>query len=143
MIATCTLYNLMTTCVYDQAFWIYRQNDYDQNILLAKGTKKEILCDENVNSEILEHINDTVELWTIREDGAVFVRLRLDERAEDLYSEHYVKQCDQGNPRKRPWLYSAEMDDFTHAITGSGKYLYPYGDPLECHHWEGEDHETD
>lgn len=135
---TCTLYNLLTTCQYDQAFWIYRQNDYDQNILLAKGTKKEILGDENVNFDVLEHINDAVEYWAIRKDGAVFVRLRMDEKAEDLWLEDYVAKWDRYNPRKRPWLYSAEMDDFANTITGSGEYLHPYGDPLECRHWESE-----
>lgn len=28
------------------------------------------------------------------------------------------------------------MDDFTHCIYGSSEYMHPYGDPLDCHHWE-------
>ena len=133
----CTLHNLLTTCQYQQAFWIYRNNDYDQNILLVKGTKKEMLEDDENNFDLLEHINDVVEYWTIREDGAMFIRIRMSENAEDVYSDKYVERWNH-NPHSRPWLYSAEMDDFTHTIYGSGEYMHPYGDPNECHHWEDE-----
>ena len=132
----CTLHNLLTSCQYDQAFWIYRMNDYDQNILLAKGTKREMLNDDEVSFDLLDHINDVVEYWTIRKDGAMFVRLRMQEKAEDLFFDDYVQKWDQFNPRKRPYLYSAEMDDFINCIRGSSEYLHPYGDPLECQHWE-------
>ena len=131
----CTLHNLLTSCQYPQVFWIYRTNDYDQNILLAKGTKQEMLEDEEQNFELLDHINDVVEYWTIREDGAMFVRLRMEDKAEDQYYDDYVKLWDK-NPLTRPWLYSAEMDDFTHAIYGSSEYMHPYGDPNECHNWK-------
>ena len=132
----CTLHNLLTSCQYDQAFWIYRMNDYDQNILLAKGTKREMLNDDEVSFDLLDHINDVVEYWTIRKDGAMFVRLRMQEKAEDLFFDDYVQKWDHVNPKRRPYLYSAEMDDFTNCIHGSSKYLHPYGDPLECQHWE-------
>ena len=109
-------------------------NDYDENILLTKGTKQEMLEDEDSNFDLLDHINDIVEHWTIREDGAMFVRLRMEDRAKDLYFADYVKRWNV-NPLTRPYLYSAEMDDFTHCIYGSAEYLHPYGDPNECHHW--------
>lgn len=131
----CILHNLLTSCQYPQVFWIYRTNDYDQNILLAKGTKQEMLEDEEVNFNLLEHINDVVEYWTIREDGAMFIRLRMAETAEDLYFDDYVKKWNS-NPRTRPWLYSAEMDDFVHTIHGKSEYMHPYGDPQEAHHWD-------
>lgn len=111
-------------------------NDYDQNILLAKGTKKEMLSDDECSFDLINHINDVVEYWTIREDGAMFVRLRMSEKAQDLYSEDYVNRWDRFNPTKRPYLYSEEMDDFTHCIYGSSEYMHPFGDPLECHHFE-------
>lgn len=132
----CTLHNLLTSCQYSQVFWIYQMNDYDQNILLAKGTKKEMLSDDECSFDLINHINDVVEYWTIREDGALFVRLRMSEKAQDLYSEDYVNRWDRFNPTKRPYLYSAEMDDFTHCIYGSSEYMHPFGDPLECHHYE-------
>lgn len=131
----CTLHNLLTSCQYPQVFWIYRTNNYDQNILLAKGTKHEMLEDEEVNFELLDHINDVVEYWTVREDGAMFVRLRMTEKAEDLYFDDYVKKWGL-NPRTRPWLHSAEMDDFVHTIYGESEYMHPYGDPQEVHHWD-------
>ena len=138
----CTLHNLLTSCQYTQVFWIYRMNDFDQNILLAKGTKLEMFADDEMMYPLLDHINDVVEYWTIREDGAMFVRLRMTDMAEDLWSDDYVKKWDERNPLKRPYLYSAEMDDFTHVIHGTSEYMHPYGDPLECHHY-GEDGEQE
>lgn len=135
----CTLHNLLTSCQYPQVFWIYYTNDYDQNILLTKGTKQEMLEDEEANFELLSHINDVVEYWTIREDGAMFVRLKMTSKAQELFSEDYVARWDRFDPTKRPYLYSAEMDDFTHCIHGSSEYMHTYGDPLECHHWEKTD----
>lgn len=132
----CRLHNLLTSCQYPQAFWIYQTNDYDENILLAKGTKQEILEDDEYNFDLIDHINDVVEYWTIREDGAMFVRLRMDNRAKELFSDEYVKKWDRHNPLKRPYLYTAEMDDFTHCIYGSSEYMHPFGDPLECRHYE-------
>ena len=132
----CTLHNLLTTCQCMQAFWIYQTNDYDQNILLAKGTKQEMLENEEQNFDLLDHINDVVEHWTIREDGAMFIRLKMDEMAEEQYSSRYVKKWDRKYPRTRPYLYSAEMDDFTSCIYGTSEYMHPYGDPLECRHYD-------
>ena len=132
----CTLHNLLTSCQYPQVFWIYQMNDYDQNILLAKGTKKEMLSDDECSFDLINHINDVVDYWTIREDGAMFVRLRMSGKAQDLYSEDYVNRWDRFNPTKRPYLYAAEMDDFTHCIYGSSEYMHPFGDPLECHHFD-------
>ena len=138
----CTLHNLLTSCRYDQVFWIYRHNDYDQNILLTKGTKQEMLEGEYA-FDLLDHINDVVEYWTIREDGAMFIRLRWEEEAKDIYLEDSVKKWDRYNPLHRPYLYSAEMDDFTNTIHGTSEYLHPYGDPLECHHREEKEKKHD
>ena len=132
----CTLHNLLTSCQYPQVFWIYQMNDYDENILLTKGTKQEMLEDDENSFDLIDHINDVVEYWTIREDGAMFVRIRMDDRAKELFSEDYVKKWDRFNPLKRPYLYTAELDDFTNCIYGSSEYLHPYGDPLDCHHWD-------
>lgn len=139
----CTLHNLLTSCQYPQVFWIYQMNDYDENILLTKGTKQEMLEDDENSFDLIDHINDVVEYWTIREDGAMFVRIRMDDRAKELFSEDYVKKWDRFNPNKRPYLYTAEMDDFTHCIYGSSEYLHPYGDPNECHHYDNADRKTE
>jgi hypothetical protein len=118
-------------------------NDYDENILLTKGTKQEMLEDDENNFNLIDHINDVVEYWTIREDGAMFVRIRMDDRAKELFSEDYVKKWDRFNPLKRPYLYTAELDDFTNCIYGSSEYLHPYGDPLDCHHFDNDDRKTE
>ena len=139
----CTLHNLLTSCQYPQVFWIYQMNDYDENILLTKGTKQEMLEDDENSFDLIDHINDVVEYWTIREDGAMFVRIRMDDRAKELFSEDYVKKWDRFNPLKRPYLYTAELDDFTNCIYGSSEYLHPYGDPLDCHHFDNDDCKTE
>ena len=139
----CTLHNLLTSCQYPQVFWIYQVNDYDENILLTKGTKQEMLEDDENSFDLIDHINDVVEYWTIREDGAMFVRIRMDDRAKELFSEDYVKKWDRFNPLKRPYLYTAELDDFTNCIYGSSEYLHPYGDPLDCHHFDNDDRKTE
>ena len=139
----CTLHNLLTSCQYPQVFWIYQMNDYDENILLTKGTKQEMLEDDENSFDLIDHINDVVEYWTIREDGAMFVRIRMDDRAKELFSEDYVKKWDRFNPLKRPYLYTAELDDFTNCIYGSSEYLHPYGDPLDCHHFDNDDRKTE
>ena len=131
----CILHNLLTSCQYDQVFWIYKYNDYGQNILIAKGTKGEMLSDDNTGFDLIDHINDVVEYWTIREDGAMFVRLRWEETAEDCYMENYVKRWNK-NPHSRPYLYTAELDDFTNCIHGTSEYMHPYGDPMNCHHYD-------
>jgi len=139
----CTLHNLLTSCQYPQVFWIYQMNDYDENILLTKGTKQEMLEDDENSFDLIDHINDVVEYWTIREDGAMFVRIRMDDRAKELFSEDYVKKWDRFNPNKRPYLYTAEMDDFTNCIYGTSEYMHPYGDPNECHHYDKADRKTE
>ena len=139
----CTLHNLLTSCQYPQVFWIYQMNDYDENILLTKGTKQEMLEDDENSFDLIDHINDVVEYWTIREDGAMFVRIRMNDRAKELFSEDYVKKWDRFNPLKRPYLYTAELDDFTNCIYGSSEYLHPYGDPLDCHHFDTDDRKTE
>ena len=118
-------------------------NDYDENILLTKGTKQEMLEDDENSFDLIDHINDVVEYWTIREDGAMFVRIRMDDRAKELFSEDYVKKWDRFSPLKRPYLYTAELDDFTNCIYGSSEYLHPYGDPLDCHHFDNDDRKTE
>ena len=81
----CTLHNLLTSCQYPQVFWIYQMNDYDENILLTKGTKQEMLEDDENSFDLIDHINDVVEYWTIREDGAKLVTFLR--KAENLVSD--------------------------------------------------------
>lgn len=52
----CTLHNLLTSCQYPQVFWIYQMNDYDENILLTRGTKQEMLEDDENNFNLIDHI---------------------------------------------------------------------------------------
>lgn len=129
--SNCDLLGLLVTAQYSQVFFIYRSNDYGQNLLLARGTREEIFADEDWCLDVLEHVNDPVDYWTIREDGAMFIRLRMQEKVEELYSGDQVKKWERFDPSKRPWLFTAEMDDFTNTIHGESKLLHPYGKPKD------------
>lgn len=129
--SNCDLLGLLVTAQYPQVFFIYRSNNYGQNLLLARGTREEIFADEDGCLDVLEHINDPVDYWTIREDGAMFIRLRMSEKVEELYSESQVKRWNRFNPEKRPWLFCAEMDDFQNTIYGKSEFMHPYGSPME------------
>lgn len=136
----CTLLDLLTSCQYPQVFWIYLTNEYGENILLAKGNKQDMFSSD-IMFDLLDHINDTVEYWTIRSDGAIFVRLHWNERVSDIYCEDSQTKWDIHDPHTRPYLYSAEIDDFTNCIYGTANYIHPYGDPLERHNHTSQESE--
>ena len=125
------LIDLLTTCDYRQNFFIYETNDYDQNILVAKGTRDEIRADEDFD---LEALTCPVEIWNIREDGTMFVfinGMHPERPRQKEYSEKYVASWDNYDPNTRPWLHGAELDCFGHDIHGSSEYLREYGRPYK------------
>lgn len=122
------LIDFLSTCQYEQNFFIYETNDYDQNVLLSRGTIEDIRNDEFG----LEYLTCVVETWRIREDGTLFILIEgnhPERPRQKEYSEEYVAEWDNLDPDTRPWLYSAELDYFGHDIYGSSEYLREYGRP--------------
>lgn len=104
-----TLYELLVISKYYQKIWIYVDNDYDQNMLVYKGTVQGARGDvENT----WDHMMDKVELldWAT---GTLLVYIadehqkeRLEEQYSDIVTSRWGKE-----KNKRPWRYSIEIEE--------------------------------
>ena len=79
-----TLYDIVSKAQYMQVFSIYLTNAYDQNIPIARGTRREMLrLDVEENEEdFFNHLMCQVEYFHITEKGVMVVFIR-DEQSED------------------------------------------------------------
>ena len=59
------LHGLLDSSVYSQQFSVYLTNDYDQNLLIGRGTREEML---NEDESFFSHLMDKVVVWEIRGD---------------------------------------------------------------------------
>ena len=104
-----TLWDMLNVCQCYQEFDVYEGNDYDQNIAVASGTADEL----RTEIEIFDHLMDEVDGYSVEPDGVIVIRLRngnYEKRAEERYSEKYVKRWDRFKPESRPWRFSIEID---------------------------------
>lgn len=104
-----TLWDMLNVCQYVQQFDVYEGNDYDQNIIVASGTADEL----RTEIDIFSHLMDEVDGYSVEPDGVIVIRLRNDNytrRAEERYSEKYVKRWDRFKPESRPWRFSIEIE---------------------------------
>lgn len=109
-----TLWDILSVTTYYQKFLVYVTNNYDQNIPVGKGDRSELL-DEDKNEELFWHLQDEIDHISLTSKGEIVVRVRDKnylKRAEELYSESYVKRWDNLKLETRPWLHSAELPDF-------------------------------
>lgn len=98
-----------------QRLYIYCTNGYDQNILIAKGTKDEILSDKDTVYDLFEYCQCEIEMISVAKDGALLVRFKCphyNERLETQYPEDYVKKWSVTDIDSRPFVYSIEMEDW-------------------------------
>lgn len=111
-----TLYDILRATKYDQRFSCYLTNNYDQNLPIGFGTRRELL-DEEINDELFDFLMCPVSLLTIAKDGALVVRLtdeHFNERIEDRFPENQTKMWSALNPGSRPYKFSSELEDFGH-----------------------------
>lgn len=112
-----TLYDLFCTTSYTQLFYVYLTNDYDQNIPLLRGTRDSWMKSGNGSAEdVWWHLNDEVDQIIVTSE-ALLVKVKdrnSHRRCEEMYSERYVAKWDQRDPSTRPWLFSAELEDYGH-----------------------------
>ena len=104
-----TLWDMLNVCQCYQEFDVYEGNDYDQNISVESGTADNL----RTNIDIFDHLMDEVDGYSVEPDGVIVIRLRNDNytrRAEERYSENYVKRWDRFKPESRPWRFSIEID---------------------------------
>ena len=69
------LHNLLAACWCQQEFRICALDKKGKSILLARGTKQEITENDEYRSNLMKHIGDAVQYWTIMADGTMFVQL--------------------------------------------------------------------
>lgn len=108
------LHGLLDTATYNQQFSIYLGNDYDQNLLIARGTREEMMADDET---LFSHLLDKVTVWEIRGDRLiVFIE---DEHHNERLETQFKSSDKWGKgPDQRPWRYSIETELYT------DKYIY-------------------
>lgn len=108
------LHGLLDSSVYSQQFSVYLTNDYDQNLLIGRGTREEML---NEDESFFSHLMDKVVVWEIRGDRLiVFIE---DEHHKERMEEQFSNSDKWGKePGERPWRHSIETELYT------DKYIY-------------------
>ena len=106
------LYDLLRITRYDQRFCCYVTNDFDQNIPIGFGVRKELL-DTDQNDDFFDYLMCDIDMITVAKDGALVVRVR-DEHFNQRLEEQY--ECTGGwkvsDPKTRPFKFSNEMEDW-------------------------------
>lgn len=112
-----TLYDIVVTAQYMQVFSIYLNNDYNQNIPIARGTRSEMIKNDEDNEEdFFNHLMCEVDYYHITEDGVMVVFIKdenYERNASYNYSEDYVKRWNNRDPNTRPWLWGIETEEYT------------------------------
>lgn len=115
------LYDILFVAHYDQKFCVALTNAYDQNVIVGKGTRADML-DENNDKYLFWNLMDEVDEIEICGDILLVIikNEHHDERLETQYSERYVKTWDKLKPETRPYLFRIElhrlMEDDNNAI---------------------------
>ena len=110
------LWDILEASQYNQIFSIYVTNVYGQNIPVARGTRSEMQEYDLDDGDLFYHLMDDVEYFHITEKGIMVLFLRdnhYEEKAEQQYSEDYVKKWDRRDPKTRPYLHSIETEEHT------------------------------
>lgn len=110
-----TLYDIFCHTQYDQLFYVYLTNVYDQNLPLLRGTRDSWMREGFASAEdIWWHLCDEVD-QIIVVDKALLIKVRdenYDKRLEAQYNEKYVARWSVRDKSSRPWLFSAELEDY-------------------------------
>ena len=107
-----TLYDLLNSAVYTQQFSVYLTNAYDQNLLIGRGTRAEMLDEDETGGGIFSNLMSKVDRWEIRKERMiVFI-------ADENYDERVEKQFSNSDkwgkePENRPWRHSIETELYT------------------------------
>lgn len=99
---------------YSQQLYIYVTNAYSQNVCIGRGTRYDIICDEENCDDILPHMLDDVVMITVTPDGGlqILVRDELYEKPlEEQYSKEFVDKWDSRDRSTRPYLFDLELED--------------------------------
>lgn len=112
-----TLYDIVAAAQYAQLFSIYLTNDYDQNIPIARGTRSDMIeNDEDNEEDFFNHLMCEVVYYHITKYGVMVVFIKdenYERNASYNYSEDYVKRWNYCDPESRPWLWGIETEEYT------------------------------
>lgn len=82
------LYDILEAALYSQQFSVYITNIYDQNLLIGRGTRAEMLDERNgEQGDIFNHLMDKVSHWVIR-NGRMIVFIE-DEYCNDRVEKRF------------------------------------------------------
>ena len=112
------LWELLEVSQYTQIFEVYVTNMYDQNVLLGKGTRAELMAQEHEqtygNDEFLvfDHLQDAIDGYVIKGTTLViYVRdMHYEEYLEWQYDDSYAKTWDRRDKTTRPYLTRWEVE---------------------------------
>lgn len=98
----------------DQKMYIYVTNAYDQNVCLGRGTRYDIICDEENVDDILPHMLDEVDIISVTPDGGLQILVRdamYEKPLEEQYDKDYVATWKNFDKSTRPFRFGAELED--------------------------------
>lgn len=109
-----TLCELLQKTKYDQKFYCYVTNNYDQNLPVGAGVRKELL-DEETNGDLFWHLLDEVDIITVAVDGALVVRT-IDKYfktpLQEQFDKEYAAKWNPLDKSSRPFKFSCELEDW-------------------------------
>ena len=103
------LYDLLNTTLYYHKFYIFATNNFDQNILVAHGTRKDIVNEDLTDG--FDYLMHKVELIENIDNNTTLVLLKnkpFNKRAEDIFDPDAVKTWKE-RPEKRPYRHMSEI----------------------------------
>lgn len=107
------LYDILESAMYFQQFSVYITNIYDQNLLIGRGTRAEMLDERSgENGDIFNHLMDNVSHWTIR-NGRMIVFIEDEYRNARVETRFSNSDKWGKDPEHRPWRHSIETEEYT------------------------------
>ena len=105
------LYDMLEPAMYYQQFSVYINNAADQNLLIGRGTRAEMLNEKEHGACVFDHLMDKVEFWCMNKASdrvLVFIR---DDHFDEYVEERFSTSDDWGKgPEERPWRFSSETE---------------------------------
>lgn len=106
------MHGLLDTAMYNQELSVYLTNSYDQNLLIGRGTRAEMLDELKNGGSVFSHLKDKVDRWVIR-NGRMIVFIR-DENYDKMVEELFMDSDKWGeDPDSRPWRHGSETEEYT------------------------------
>jgi hypothetical protein len=108
------LWDMLECAMHFQPFSVYITNAYDQNLLIGRGTRSEMMDANKTSESVFSHLMDDIDYWVLGADGKrvlIFIRNKdYDRPLEELFS---LSNRWGSKPNERPWRYSIETERYT------------------------------